>query len=160
MKKVLFSLLTLIAMVAMTACGSSETEKKLNGKWETKMVESGQNLTMTWDLNADTHKSTLSINVGMDGMDMATLSFNGTWKATDDKIVFALDEDDCTVNFSDSFKQMAGLGGVNLKEIEEQTIAEFKKEINGMAEEEIVSITDDELVVKENGSNITFNRVK
>ena len=47
MKKVLFSLLTLIAMVAMTACGSNDTEKKLNGKWQTTLTESGQQLTMT-----------------------------------------------------------------------------------------------------------------
>ena len=81
MKKVLFSLLTLIAMVAMTACGSNDTEKKLNGKWQTTLTESGQQLTMTWDLNADTHKALLSINVGMEGTDMMTMDFKEIGRA-------------------------------------------------------------------------------
>ncbi len=153
MKKVLFSLLTLIAMVAMTACGSNDTEKKLNGKWQTTLTESGQQLTMTWDLNADTHKALLSINVGMEGTDMMTMDFKGSWKASAEKITFSIDDNDCSVTFADA-------SGIDLKEIEEQTLAEFKKELAGMAEEEIVEITDDTLTVKEDHSNITFNRVK
>ncbi len=153
MKKVLFSLLTLIAMVAMTACGSNDTEKKLNGKWQTTLTESGQQLTMTWDLNADTHKALLSINVGMEGTDMMTMDFKGSWKASAEKITFSIDDNDCSVTFGDA-------SGIDLKEIEEQTLAEFKKELAGMAEEEIVEITDDTLTVKEDHSNITFNRVK
>lgn len=160
MKKVLFSLLTLIAMVAMTACGSNDTEKKLNGKWQTTLTESGQQLTMTWDLNADTHKALLSINVGMEGTDMMTMDFKGSWKASAEKIIFSIDDNDCSVTFADSFKQLADASGIDLKEIEEQTLAEFKKELAGMAEEEIVEITDDTLTVKEDHSNITFNRVK
>jgi|InofroStandDraft_1065614.scaffolds.fasta_scaffold46898_2 predicted transcriptional regulator len=160
MKKVLFSLLTLIAMVAMTACGSNDTEKKLNGKWQTPLTESGQQLTMTWDLNADTHKALLSINVGMEGTDMMTMDFKGSWKASAEKITFSIDDNDCSVTFADSFKQLADASGIDLKEIEEQTLAEFKKELAGMAEEEIVEITDDTLTVKEDHSNITFNRVK
>lgn len=160
MKKVLFSLLTLIAMVAMTACGSNDTEKKLNGKWQTPLTESGQQLTMTWDLNADTHKALLSINVGMEGTDMMTMDFKGSWKASAEKITFSIDDNDCSVTFADSFKQLADSSGIDLKEIEEQTLAEFKKELAGMAEEEIVEITDDTLTVKEDHSNITFNRVK
>lgn len=160
MKKVLFSLLTLIAMVAMTACGSNDTEKKLNGKWQTTLTESCQQLTMTWDLNADTHKALLSINVGMEGTDMMTMDFKGSWKASAEKITFSIDDNDCSVTFADSFKQLADASGIDLKEIEEQTLAEFKKELAGMAEEEIVEITDDTLTVKEDHSNITFNRVK
>lgn len=160
MKKVLFSLLTLIAMVAMTACGSNDTEKKLNGKWQTTLTESGQQLTMTWDLNADTHKALLSINVGMEGTDMMTMDFKGSWKASAEKITFSIDDNDCSVTFADSFKQLADAYGIDLKEIEEQTLAEFKKELAGMAEEEIVEITDDTLTVKEDHSNIIFNRVK
>ena len=160
MKKVLFSLLTLIAMVAMTACGSNDTEKKLNGKWQTPLTESGQQLTMTWDLNADTQKALLSINVGMEGTDMMTMDFKGSWKASAEKITFSIDDNDCSVTFADSFKQLADASGIDLKEIEEQTLAEFKKELAGMAEEEIVEITDDTLTVKEDHSNITFNRVK
>ena len=160
MKKVLFSLLTLIAMLAMTACGSNDTEKKLNGKWQTPLTESGQQLTMTWDLNADTHKALLSINVGMEGTDMMTMDFKGSWKASAEKITFSIDDNDCSVTFADSFKQLADASGIDLKEIEEQTLAEFKKELAGMAEEEIVEITDDTLTVKEDHSNITFNRVK
>ncbi len=160
MKKVLFSLLTLIAMVAMTACGSNDTEKKLNGKWQTTLTESGQQLTMTWDLNADTHKALLSINVGMEGTDMMTMDFKGSWKASAEKITFSIDDNACSVTFADSFKQLADASGIDLKEIEEQTLAEFKKELAGMAEEEIVEITDDTLTVKEDHSNITFNRVK
>ena len=160
MKKVLFSLLTLLAMVAMTACGSNDTEKKLNGKWQTPLTESGQQLTMTWDLNADTHKALLSINVGMEGTDMMTMDFKGSWKASAEKITFSIDDNDCSVTFADSFKQLADASGIDLKEIEEQTLAEFKKELAGMAEEEIVEITDDTLTVKEDHSNITFNRVK
>jgi len=160
MKKVLFSLLTLIAMVAMTACGSNDTEKKLNGKWQTTLTESGQQLTMTWDLNADTHKALLSINVCIEGTDMMTIDFKGSWKASAEKITFSIDDNDCSVTFADSFKQLADASGIDLKEIEEQTLAEFKKELAGMAEEEIVEITDDTLTVKEDHSNITFNRVK
>ena len=160
MNIVLFSLLTLIAMVAMTACGSNDTEKKLNGKWQTPLTESGQQLTMTWDLNADTHKALLSINVGMEGTDMMTMDFKGSWKASAEKITFSIDDNDCSVTFADSFKQLADASGIDLKEIEEQTLAEFKKELAGMAEEEIVEITDDTLTVKEDHSNITFNRVK
>ena len=160
MKKVLFSLLTLIAMVAMTACGSNDTEKKLNGKWQTTLTESGQQLTMTWDLNADTHKALLSINVGMEGTGMMTMDFKGSWKASAEKITFSIDDNGCSVTFADSFKQLADASGIDLKEIEEQTLAEFKKELAGMAEEEIVEITDDTLTVKEDHSNITFNRVK
>jgi len=160
MKKVLFSLLTLIAMVAMTACGSNDTEKKLNGKWQTTLTESGQQLTMTWDLNADTHKALLSINVGMEGTDMMTMDFKGSWKASAEKITFSIDDNDCSVTFADSFKQLADASGIDIKEIEEQTLAEFKKELAGMAEEEIVEITNDTLTVKEDHSNITFNRVK
>lgn len=147
-------------MVAMTACGSNDTEKKLNGKWQTPLTESGQQLTMTWDLNADTHKALLSINVGMEGTDMMTMDFKGSWKASAEKITFSIDDNDCSVTFADSFKQLADASGIDLKEIEEQTLAEFKKELAGMAEEEIVEITDDTLTVKEDHSNITFNRVK
>ena len=160
MKKVLFSLLTIIAMVAMTACGSNDTEKQLNGKWETSMSAQGQSLTMIWDFNADTHKADLAVKVGMEGTDMATINFKGSWKATDKKIVFSIDDDACTITFADSFKQMAELGGVDIKEIEKQTMDEFKKELAGMAEEEIVSISETELVVKDSGKNITFTRVK
>ena len=144
MKKALLSLLTIIAMVAMTACGSNDTEKNLNGKWQTTITEAGQQMTMTWDLNADTHKADLAINVGMDGTDMMTMTFKGSWKASAEKIIFSIDDKDCAVTFADSFKQLA----------------EAKKELSGMAEEEIVSLTDDTLVVKEDNSNVTFNRVK
>lgn len=160
MKKALLSLLTIIAMVAMTACGSNDTEKNLNGKWQTTITEAGQQMTMTWDLNADTHKADLAINVGMDGTDMMTMTFKGSWKASAEKIIFSIDDKDCAVTFADSFKQLAEASGIDLKEIEKQTLAEFKKELSGMAEEEIVSLTDDTLVVKEDNSNVTFNRVK
>ena len=82
---------------------------------------------MTWDLNADTHKALLSINVGMEGTDMMTMDFKGSWKASAEKITFSIDDNDCSVTFADSFKQLADASGIDLKEIEEQTLAEFKK---------------------------------
>ena len=88
------------------------------------------------------------------------MDFKGSWKASAEKITFSIDDNDCSVTFADSFKQLADAYGIDLKEIEEQTLAEFKKELAGMAEEEIVEITDDTLTVKEDHSNIIFNRVK
>ncbi len=160
MKKVLFSLLTLIAMVAMTSCGSNDTEKKLNGKWETKMTESGTDMTMVWNLDADSHKCDITLNVGMGQMDMATMKFYGSWKASSDKIAFSIDEDKCDISFSDEFKQMTGASDADLKQLEDQTVSEFKKELAGMAEEELVSVDETTLVVKEQGRNVTFTRVK
>lgn len=160
MKKALFSLLTIIAMVMMTSCGSNDTEKKLNGKWETSVNQAGQELNMTWEFNADTHKADLSINVATEGTNLMTMSFTGSWKATEDKIAITIDEDNCSVKFSDEFKQLAEVSGVNLDDLEKETVAEFKKEVDGMAQEEIVSLTDDTLVVKEGTEKITFKRVK
>ena len=160
MKKVLFSLLTLFAVVAMTACGTNDTEKKLDGKWEATVAEQGQELTMLWDFDADSHDVKLGIKVGMSGMEMCTVNFNGSFKATADKITFSIDEDKCDVKFTDSFKQMAEMSGSDLKEVENMMLEEMKGELTGLAEEEIVSLTDNTLEVKEDGTNIVFKRVK
>ena len=160
MKKALFSLVAIFAMFAMAACGSSDTEKKLNGKWQTEMTQQGQQMTMSMDLNAETHKAILEVSVSMEGMEMATIGFQGKWKASDKEITFSLDDDKCDVTFSEAFKEMAQMGGVDLSDLEEEVAESVKGELSGMAKEEIISLTDNELVVKEDATKITFTRVK
>lgn len=151
----------LIAFVT-TACADSEMEKKLDGTWRFSQTETEDGVTTkmteTITYNASDHTMNASINLKVISpvhIDMATISYSGTWKATSDKVIAEVDENSVRFDFSDI--------------LDSSDRAEMRSEFkSGMTEGDyidggaILSISEDSFRLKdeEDGSIYNYTRVR
>lgn len=145
-------LLFLMALAGISSCGpvsDSDTEKRIDGTWETTITEYEDGVTMetteklTYD--ASDHKMHCEIRCDMTNpmhMHFVTVTYEGTWSASKSKIIGEIDKQ--TIDFT--FNPL--LDYSDKSEFKEEIMKEFQN-ANFLDGGEIINITSDKLKIRD-----------
>ena len=159
MKKVLFSLFALVALFVVSSCSSSETMNKLDGTWETSTVEDGMPVMMTWTFNSADETAKLRAVSSVDGMEVSVLEVNASFTADEKTIIMNFDKGEPKFLVPEATVQAFGLSQADVNEIVNGMKEDAGDTYEGTSKTAIETLTDDELVINEDG-RIVFHKVK
>lgn len=156
MKKFLSAICIFMIAGLLASCSSKE-EKMLTGTWTGTQEEidedaEKQYTDVTLTLNDDEDTAVVKLGLRYEGVGtVLTMTLKGSWMADDKTIDFFFDEDDTEVKATNTARKMAEMEGVSIEDIERQAEENLKKEIAIMNSWDIVSLSDDTLVVDMDG---------
>lgn len=162
-KLILSTFSILLFILTTTACSDKATEEKLDGVWvaNTTETEDGETMQLNWrmKLDKDSKKMLMTLKVGgYDIDDILSIKLKGSWKASSSTLFINIDEDATEVVLNPLIEGLATLGGEDMSGLKDELISELEDEVGSLATMEIVRLTADRLIVKEDDTRMTFHR--
>lgn len=157
-RKNLFKQISLLAVCftvcLVASCSTSvkshpETEQEIDGTWETVAYEHEDgatlkmDVTMTYDADNHTFEGKIKMNLTSPvSMWMATVSYSGTWSASEEQLLGKIDKNSIDFSFSDM------IDDAEQEELKQDCLKELKD--GGYLDGgEILSISSDEMKIKD-----------
>lgn len=155
----LSAIVVALVMTMMTACEANETEKALDGKWESTgyvLQEDGVKGKMILNFDAEDFEGKMTINLNMLDMgEIAKVSMEFLWSADENSIDMLYDDPE--IEFNPVINIVTSAMGISTSQIKEQLEYEISENIDD--DFKIISLSREELVIegKEFG-RVTFKR--
>lgn len=162
MKTTALKLLTIVMLcIACVACGPSEQEKILEGRWvgTAKMTEDGETMKMKLSLDFNRAKNLMKfkMDMSMPGVgDIMTVTIEGDWMADEEEITMFIDENSVSVSYDSGLTALAYSMGVQVFMLEHQLETDLKNEIGIWDELPIISLASDKLVIDFDDTKVTL----
>lgn len=163
MKTTALKLLTIVMLcIACVACGPSEQEKILEGRWigsATTTDDDGDTMKMklTFDFNRAKDLMKFRMDMSMPGVgDIMTVTMEGDWMADEEEITMFIDENSVSVSYDSGLTALAYSMGVQVFMLEHQLEADLKNEIGIWDELPIISLASDKLVIDFDDTKVTL----
>ena len=154
-------LLLILATFVATSCSDDETAKKLNGKWEvTSGIPGMEGMKMYLTFDSEKKTGAMTVGVKAEGMDLMDMKIPYTWDCTSSELTFKLKPEQTSINFSNTFKEMAAASGESLDAIEKQTKDGLIKSMPNLGSNTISEITETRVVLTEGSTTLNLKRVK
>ncbi len=163
MKTTALKLLTIVMLcIACVACGPSEQEKILEGRWigsATTTDDDGDTMKMrlTFDFNRAKDLMKFRMDMSMPGVgDIMTVTMEGDWMADEEEITMFIDENSVSVSYASGLTALAYSMGVQVFMLEHQLETDLKNEIGIWDELPIISLASDKLVIDFDDTKVTL----
>jgi hypothetical protein len=163
MKTTALKLLTIVMLcIACVACGPSEQEKILEGRWigsATTTDDDGDTMKMrlTFDFNRAKDLMKFRMDMSMPGVgDIMTVTMEGDWMADEEEITMFIDENSVCVSYASGLTALAYSMGVQVFMLEHQLETDLKNEIGIWDELPIISLASDKLVIDFDDTKVTL----
>lgn len=163
MKTTALKLLTIVMLcIACVACGPSEQEKILEGRWigsATTTDDDGDTMKMklTFDFNRAKDLMKFRMDMSMPGVgDIITVTMEGDWMADEEEITMFIDENSVSVSYASGLTALAYSMGVQVFMLEHQLETDLKNEIGIWDELPIISLASDKLVIDFDDTKVTL----
>lgn len=166
MKTTALKLLTIVMLcIACVACGPSEQEKILEGRWigsATTTDDDGDTMKMklTFDFNRAKDLMKFKMDMSMPGVgDIMTVTMEGDWMADEEEITMFIDESSVSVSYDSGLTALAYSMGVQVFMLEHQLETDLKNEIGIWDDLPIISLDSDRLVIDFDDTKVTLYRL-
>lgn len=162
MKTTALKLLTIVMLcIACVACGPSEQEKILEGRWigSATTDDDGDTMKMklTFDFNRAKDLMKFRMDMSMPGVgDIMTVTMEGDWMADEEEITMFIDENSVSVSYASGLTALAYSMGVQVFMLEHQLETDLKNEIGIWDELPIISLDSDRLVIDFDDTKVTL----
>lgn len=159
----IISFLSLLIVVAFSSCSGSdpETEKKLEGTWESVEYENEDGMKMkitsleTYSLSDHVYHSTVKMEMlSPVYVNMGTVSYSGSWSASKDMVTCKIDKNSVSFNFSNM------LDSDEKRELKQDFLSSLKEQNYEEGMHITSSITDSFTASDDEGESFTYTRVK
>ena len=152
MKKFLFSLMALVAMIGVTSCGDQKAD--LIGTWETGASGTVE-MNQIWNINDDdTFKIQMVQNI--DSIEV-TLTIYGTYKLDMPYLTFDVDGTKTTCDVSAESIKNSGLSDADVKELTDIVIEDTYDTFKDLTLE-VEELTPEKLEIKSTDGNWVFTK--
>ena len=165
MKTTALKLLTIVMLcIACVACGPSEQEKILEGRWigsATTTDDDGDTMKMklTFDFNRAKDLMKFRMDMSMPGVgDIMTVTMEGDWLADEEEISMFVDENSVNVSFDTGITALAYIMGIQAFSLERELETEMRNELGLWNDLPIISLDSDRLVIDFDDTKVTLYR--
>lgn len=165
MKTTALKLLTIVMLcIACVACGPSEQEKILEGRWigsATTTDDDGDTMKMklTFDFNRAKDLMKFRMDMSMPGVgDIMTVTMEGDWLADEEEISMFVDENSVNVSFDTGITALAYMMGIQAFSLERELETEMRNELGLWNDLPIISLDSDRLVIDFDDTKVTLYR--
>lgn len=163
MKTTALKLLTIVMLcIACVACGPSEQEQILEGRWigsATTTDDDGDTMKMklTLDFNRAKDLMKFRMNMSMPGVgDIMTVTMEGDWMADEEEITMFIDENSVNVSFDTGITALAYMMGVQAFSLERELETEMRNELGLWNDLPIISLDSNKLVIDFDDTKVTL----
>lgn len=162
----LSAIVVALVMTMLTACEANETEKALDGKWESTgyvLQEDGVKGKMILNFDAEDFNGKMTISFTAFEMDeIMEIKMKFRWSA-DEKAISMDYYGDPEIEFNTVINLVASAMGLNTdqlkRQLENELLSEIRDELDD-AEFRIISLTDSKLIVEDTDlGKVTFKRI-
>lgn len=165
MKTTALKLLTIVMLcIACVACGPSEQEKILEGRWigsATTTDDDGDTMKMKLSLDFNRAKDLMKfrMDMSMPGVgDIMTVTMEGDWLADEEEISMFVDENSVNVSFDTGITALAYMMGIQAFSLERELETEMRNELGLWNDLPIISLDSDRLVIDFDDTKVTLYR--
>lgn len=165
MNKTLYVIIAAVASILLFAyCRNEENMNKIAGTWIYTQHITQDELPVKIDFrlildNDNTGRMTLSKSMP-DYPEFVTISSAITWSATGENLMLTQTDADPQITFSPTMHKLLAEDPGGLEAARDEMRKQWLEQMQRVSAEELVSISDKNLVVRENGQKLSMTRVK